>query len=81
MSANPSAAAAGFRKAVPPEPKRYAQCRNCKHFVYDHSDYCNAKGELAFRKINPRCRTLSIAVTLGSVCDGHDFAYADRSDR
>ncbi|MGJ7611801.1 MULTISPECIES: hypothetical protein [unclassified Variovorax] len=74
-------APSGFRKAVPPEPKRYAQCRNCKHFVYDDSDYCGSKGQLAFRKINLRCRQLQIKVQMGTVCDEHQFANHDRSDR
>lgn len=83
MSAQPSAAAANanFRKAVPPEPKRYAQCRNCRFFTYDADDYCDVRGQVRFRKAKPRCVMLGIAVTLGSVCDGHEFAHRDRSDR
>lgn len=70
-----------FRRAVPPEPKRYAQCRNCKHFGYDASEYCNSKGAYATRRVNLRCTQHRIVVQMGTVCDGHAFANADRSDR
>ena len=70
-----------FKKAVPPEPKRYAQCRNCKHFVYDDSERLGLRGQLLFTKINTRCRLNEIAVQLGTVCKTHEFAYSDRSDR
>ena len=73
--------AAGIRKAVPPEPKRYAQCRNCKHFVYDDSEYCGSRGDLRFKQVNLRCNVHKIAVLKSSVCDAHEFAYANRGDR
>lgn len=73
--------ALGIRQAVPPEPTRYAQCRNCKSFVYDDSDYCSAKGELRFRKVNLRCRVHQVAVSMSAVCAAHEFAYADRGGR
>lgn len=75
------AAAIGLRKAVPPEPKRYAQCRNCKHYTYDADDYMDAKGRTAFRKSNPQCVLHKIAVLKSSVCPAHEFAHSDRSDR
>ena len=76
------AAAIGFRKAVPPEPKRYPQCRNCKHIVYDDEFYMplGGGGERS-RRTNLRCRQHAIAVLLSCVCDAHEFAYRDRSDR
>ncbi len=71
-----------LRKAVPPEPKRYAQCRNCKHLVYDDHFYMPlGGGSERSRKVNMRCRVNGIKVSLGTVCDGHEFDYADRSDR
>lgn len=70
-----------FRKAVPPEPKRYAQCRNCKHLVYDDGDRMDLRGQLVFIKENTRCRLHGIAVRLGTVCKTHEFAYPDRGDR
>lgn len=75
--------AINLRKAVPPEPKRYAQCRNCKHMVYDDEFYMplNGRGGERSRKKNIRCRAHDIAVPLGSVCDAHEFAYSNRSDR
>lgn len=84
MTAKPTsqqAAELEFRKAVPPEPKRYAQCRNCKHFVYDDSDRMGRRGELLFKKTNLRCRLNSIKVQMGTVCKTHEFAYPDRGDR
>ena len=75
------AAAVGLTKAVPPEPKRYAQCRNCRSFTYDADDYMNARGQTAFRKTNPRCTRHKIAVLKSSVCPAHEFAHSDRSDR
>lgn len=71
----------GFRSAVPPVPKRYAQCRNCRHFRYDDSEYCNSKGELASRRVNLRCDYYKLVVQMGTVCAGHEFANADRGDR
>lgn len=71
----------GFRKAVPPEPKRFAQCRNCKHIAYDSDDRCNLKGELTLRRVNLRCSQHRVPVRLGTVCDTHEFAYSDRADR
>lgn len=71
----------GLKKAMPPEPKRYAQCRNCKSFVYDDSERLGLSGKLLFIKQNTRCNTHHVAVQLGMVCDDHAFAYADRSDR
>lgn len=73
--------AAGIRAAVPPEPKRYAQCRNCKNFVYDDNEYLGLKGDLRFRKSNLRCRVHLVSVSMGTVCDAHEFAYTNRSDR
>lgn len=84
MSARPTpaqAAAIGLTKAVPPEPKRYAQCRNCKHYTYDADDYMSARGKTEFRKSNPRCTLHKIAVLKSSVCPAHQFAHSDRSDR
>lgn len=78
---NQRATEVGFRQAEPPEPKRYAQCRNCKQFRYDDSEYCNAKGNLASRRVNLRCSVHKIVVQMGTVCDAHEFANADRSDR
>lgn len=75
------AAELGFCQAVPPEPKRYAQCRNCRHFSYDDSEYCNAKGALASRRVNLRCTRHKIVVQMGTVCATHEFARADRGDR
>lgn len=84
MTAKPTAdqaAALDFKKAVPPEPKAYAQCRNCKHFVYDDSERLGLRGQLLFVKTNTRCRQHGIAVQLGTVCKTHEFAYANRGDR
>lgn len=75
------AAQIGFVKAVPPEPKRYAQCRNCKHFVYDDSEYADSRGRDASRKVNLRCKEHQIMVSMGTVCLKHEFAYSDRGDR
>lgn len=75
------AAVLGFQQAVPPDPKRYAQCRNCKHFRYDDSEYCNAKGALATRRVNLRCSQHKIMVQMGTVCAAHEFAYSHRGDR
>ncbi|MGK2897820.1 MAG: hypothetical protein ACSLE9_03930 [Burkholderiaceae bacterium] len=77
------AAAIGYAKAVPPEPKLYPQCRNCKHLIYDDHFYMalSGKGGERSKKVNLRCRLHEIAVNLGCVCSGHQFAYADRSDR
>lgn len=71
----------GYRKAVPPEPKAYPQCRNCASFAYDHDDYMNAKGQVAFRKSNTRCALHGLGTTAGYVCDSHAFARADRSNK
>lgn len=75
------AAAIGLRKAVPPEPARYAQCRNCKSFVYDTEEYLNLRGSMCFKKANPRCSKHGIKVLNSSVCTTHEFAYANRGDR
>lgn len=75
------AAAIGLVKAVPPEQKRYPQCRNCKSYTYDADDYMNLRGQLALRKSNPRCTRHNIAVLKSSVCPAHEFAHKDRSDR
>lgn len=71
----------GFRKAVPPEPTRYAQCRNCKFFAYDDEFYMSRRGGDASRKTNLRCKQHNVAVQMSTVCDSHKFAYTDRSDR
>ena len=73
--------AAGFRKAVPPEPTKFAQCRNCKNFRYDDSDYMTLKGDMAFRKTNLRCAVHQFSVSMGTVCESHEFQYANRGDR
>lgn len=72
-----------FRKATPPEPARYAQCRNCKHIGYDSDDRIGLHGRLIFRRVNLRCRgnAVRVPVKLGTVCNKHEFAYADRGDR
>lgn len=75
------AAQIGFAKAVPPEPKRYAQCRNCKHFNYDDSEYMGASGRELSRQVNFRCRLHKIIVLKSCVCAAHEFAYPDRGDR
>jgi len=76
------AQAIGFRKAVPPEPKRYAQCRNCKHLTYDTSEFMNFRtNKESWRRKNQRCTLHNILVLSSSVCDAHEFAYSDRSDR
>lgn len=72
--------AAGFRKAVPPEPKQFAQCRNCVHFVYDSEDRMNRRGEVTFGRSNLRCRQFSFPVNLGTVCNSHAFKHALRRD-
>lgn len=77
----PQAVAVNFRKAVPPEPKIYAQCRNCVHLVYDSDDRCSSRGELLLRKVNLRCKPGGFKVVLGAVCDQHNFAYESRGDR
>ena len=71
----------GFRQALPPEPKRFAQCRNCKGIVYDTDERLSLKGKLVFLRLNVRCQQHGVPVRLGTVCDSHEFAYADRSDR
>jgi len=72
----------GFRKAVPPEPARYAQCRNCKHVVYDVSEFMNFRtNKESWRRKNNRCGLHRILVLASSVCDAHEFAYKDRGDR
>lgn len=72
----------GIRRAVPPEPKRYAQCRNCRHVVYDDEFYMPLRGgPERSRKRNIRCRAHNLEVSLGSVCDAHIAAYKDLGDR
>lgn len=79
--AQEQAQALGFCKAIPPEPKRYAQCRNCSQFRYDSSEYMDAKGREAWRRINLRCTLHKIVVQMGTVCLKHAYANADRGDR
>lgn len=74
-------AAVAFRKVVYPKPPILAACRNCKNLRYDSDDRMSTKGELTIRAINRRCDLLGFPVTSGSVCDRHEFARSDRSDR
>lgn len=76
----PAYALAGFRKAVPPEPKVYAQCRNCTHLVYDSDDRTNSRGELTLRRVNLRCKEFKFPVQMGTVCNKHEFRYPAGGD-
>lgn len=71
----------GFKKAVPPEPKIYAMCRNCCYFVYDSDDRTNFRGELTLRRVNLRCSTHKFKVRMETVCDSHSFQYTNRGDK
>ena len=73
--------AANYRKVVVPTPEILPACKNCKHFGYDHDDRQNFKGELTFRKINLRCRMLTISVHSNCTCDGHEFHHPSKADR
>lgn len=73
--------ASGFKKAVPPEPKIYPQCRNCKSFAYDSDDRTNSRGELTLRRIHLRCSSHQFSVQMGTVCSNHAFAYAHQGDK
>lgn len=86
MSAAPrptpaQAKAQGFTKAVPPEPKRYPQCRNCASLVYDSADYMDMRGKECWRRENLRCSIHKFAVQMGTVCSSHTYYRPDRSDR
>lgn len=69
-----------FRKAVPPEPSKYPKCRNCKHFAYDSDDRMGRKGNLLLKKVNLRCKANQHRVTMGSVCDLHQYMYSTGGD-